>query len=183
MDSKKIVCLGDSITWGFPYGPGCSWVNIASVVLGVSMINRGINGETAGDLLDRFEKNVISEIPAEVFVMAGTNDAAIGISPDVFINNVTAMITMSRDNRIIPILGLPVPSLDRLLENQMEKYRCRLRQLSKVTGIQTVDFSSVMIDTDGIVKLKNYMDDVHPSKEGYKAMAACFVEFYRKADE
>ena len=42
----KIVCLGDSITYGFPFGPRVSWVAMLDQVLDAEIINQGINGNT-----------------------------------------------------------------------------------------------------------------------------------------
>lgn len=40
-----IICLGDSITFGFPDGPQVSWVARLAETMGYKMLNRGISGE------------------------------------------------------------------------------------------------------------------------------------------
>lgn len=52
---KKIVAIGDSITYGFPYLPCMSWVHIVGEELGFSIINKGVNGNTSSQMVERFE--------------------------------------------------------------------------------------------------------------------------------
>jgi lysophospholipase L1-like esterase len=161
----KIICLGDSITWGYPYGPEYSWVKISSHELGIPMENRGINGETADDLARRFDRDVAARVPSHVFIMAGTNDASIGIPLQKYSDSILKLGSLSIYNEITPIFGLPVPSADRWLEHKLEKYRIWLK------GFATAN------------KLPNpecYMDEVHPSKMGYRAMAACFTKYIKQ---
>ena len=42
-----IVALGDSLTYGYPYSPGSSWVGLAAKELGITIYNRGINAKLA----------------------------------------------------------------------------------------------------------------------------------------
>ena len=55
---KKIVCIGDSITYGFPYGEEASWTRLLAEATGHLIINKGINGNTTGDMLNRFSRDV-----------------------------------------------------------------------------------------------------------------------------
>ncbi|KUK82705.1 MAG: putative phosphatase, partial [Pelotomaculum thermopropionicum] len=77
-ERDKIVCLGDSITYGFPYGPEASWVRICSEKLGLKLVNRGINGNTTRQMLRRFIPDVVNLKPAFVIIMGGSNDAWVG---------------------------------------------------------------------------------------------------------
>ena len=67
----KIVCLGDSITWGFPFGPGYSWVRMLDDALEGEFINQGINGNTTSDMLRRFDQSVLKYNPSHVIIMGG----------------------------------------------------------------------------------------------------------------
>jgi len=179
MTVTRLVCLGDSITWGFPYGNSYSWVAISAEVLGIPMINRGINGDTARDLLYRFERDVLAENPSHVFIMVGTNDAAINISLNSFQDKVLQMHAKSVAHGITPLLGLPIPSADRWLEYRLEKFRLWLTEFASANKIAFLDFSPGMLLDNRVINHNCYTDDVHPSKKGYRAMAGIFVEFYR----
>ncbi len=180
MNSSKIVCLGDSITWGYPYGPEYSWVALSGAVLGTTLINRGINGETALDLCYRFERHVISIAPDYVCIMVGTNDASIRVPVEDYKKNILKMTALAAENKIRQVLGLPIPSSDRFLENILQEYRKWLKEYSLASGIPLVDFTPVMTDNAGQIRYECYSDEVHPSKKGYRVMADLFAEFYRK---
>ncbi|PKL13952.1 MAG: hypothetical protein CVV50_02945, partial [Spirochaetae bacterium HGW-Spirochaetae-6] len=73
---RKIVALGDSLTWGFPYGPDASWVHLLSRAYpDITWINQGINGDTFAGLLWRIQRDVLLEKPDICLVEAGVNDA------------------------------------------------------------------------------------------------------------
>ena len=69
----KIVCLGDSITWGFPFGPQDSWVEMLQRKLQVEIINRGLTA-TPPDMLQRFDRHVLQANPTHLVLMGGIND-------------------------------------------------------------------------------------------------------------
>jgi lysophospholipase L1-like esterase len=60
MEGKKIVCLGDSLTYGYPYGPEVSWVYYVNSRSPLELINAGINGNTMEDLERRYQADVQS---------------------------------------------------------------------------------------------------------------------------
>lgn len=83
-DPRKVVAFGDSNTrgsnWQFrDYPKAEKWVNLLQTSLqGQYKINNaGIGGETTEDARLRFRKDVLDDEPAYLFIMFGTNDAAI----------------------------------------------------------------------------------------------------------
>jgi len=178
MDTAKIVCIGDSITWGFPFGPDYSWVDIASRDLGIQIINRGINGDTADGLINRLARDVLAYRPTHVVIMIGSNDARMGVSLKAYGKQVAHIAAQVVKNNIVPIIGLPVPSGDKWLEYTLVKYRQWLRSFAASGNIGLLDFSPIMTLPDGTVNRECYLDGVHPSKAGYQAMAGIFSEFF-----
>jgi lysophospholipase L1-like esterase len=178
---SKIVCLGDSITWGYPYGPDYSWVGLAARELAASLVNRGINGETAENLLYRFEDDVIAQYPSHVVITIGSNDASLNISLQSYQQHIRNLIDKTAAKGIVPIVGLPVPSKNRWLEYRLEKYRLWLTHYVQENSYLLLDFSPAMLSSDGNVNLACYSDEVHPSKTGYSNMSAVFKEFCRNS--
>jgi lysophospholipase L1-like esterase len=91
---NRVVCLGDSIT-ADPEG----YVTMARDVLrlarpdeGIELVNAGAPGNTAADMLARFERDVLSREPDWVTISAGVNDAARGVSGAEYAQSVGAMI-------------------------------------------------------------------------------------------
>jgi len=178
MEVTKLVCLGDSITWGFPFGPSCSWVDISAKTLSLPMINRGVNGDTAEDLLFRFGRDVLAYKPSHVFIMAGINDASINIPLESFQDKVLKMHARALCYKIVSLWGLPTPTGDRILEHTLNKYRSWLEKFTHANNCRLLDFSSVMLLPDGTINRECFNDDVHPSKFGYQSMANSFTEFF-----
>lgn len=179
MPEKKLICLGDSITWGFPYGPEYSWVALSARALDFPIINRGINGDTALDLINRFGRDVLAHAPSHVMIMIGSNDASIGVTLKTFCEQITTLLSLAAEHEIIPLLGLPVPSGDKWLEYTLVKYRHWLRSKAVSGNIDLVDFSPAMQLIEGALDTKCYSDGVHPSKAGYRAMAELFCHLCR----
>ena len=173
----KIVCLGDSITWGFPWGPEQSWVKLAADSTGIEMINKGVNGETTDNLRLRFARDVILLEPSHVIIMIGTNDASFDPSLKKYANNCHAMIESAKSANIKPALGLPIPSNDFNLENQLEEYRHWIRDYAAANEIAVLDFSGAFRGEKEQLDSDLLIDEVHPSKRGYRKMAGEAVLF------
>ncbi len=69
----KIVCFGDSMTWG---GYGGSYVDeLVKLLPEHQIINAGVGGNTVINLLRRVDDDVLSQQPDGVLVMVGGNDS------------------------------------------------------------------------------------------------------------
>ena len=62
----RVVMIGDSITEG--------WIAADPTVFRDGVVDRGISGETTGQMLVRFRQDVIELKPRAVHIMGGTND-------------------------------------------------------------------------------------------------------------
>jgi len=81
---QKLLFIGNSITdagrWQFsPYGNGfvheCQkWLQANYPELNLSIINRGVSGDTILDLLTRWDRDVIRLQPDWLFIKVGIND-------------------------------------------------------------------------------------------------------------
>jgi lysophospholipase L1-like esterase len=140
------------------------------------MVNRGINGETADDLLGRFDRDVVTVKPSHVMLMVGTNDAALGVSTAAYGEAIGELVARVCAHQFTPLLGLPIPSFDKWLEYRLDEYRQFLRETALIHKIKIVDFSlSLYLADGGGLNRDCFNDDVHPSKYGYQVMAAYFV--------
>lgn len=70
----KIVCIGNSITNGFPFKRSQSFPSLIREATGFEVINKGENGESTGQVLARFQQDVIAHKPDLVTILTGTND-------------------------------------------------------------------------------------------------------------
>jgi uncharacterized SAM-binding protein YcdF (DUF218 family)/lysophospholipase L1-like esterase len=107
--SGPIVLLGASYAAGWEVGQ----------VNGVAVINRGVAGQQSFELLERFERDVVSHQPRAVILWGFINDIfrapAGGIEPTLerIRDSYTQMIKQARANGIEPILATEVTARPR----------------------------------------------------------------------
>lgn len=180
-----IVCLGDSITAGYPYSPKESWVSICREQLDINLINAGISNDTTADLLRRFGQDVVPHRPQAVLLLAGTNDAWQGIPLKVTEANFWHLVKNVREIDAQPIMGLMPPIINNKVENyydmknveqfnlSLHNIRKWIKDFAKRENIPTVDFYSYLCaaGTDQGQELLFYDDGGHPNILGYKKIA------------
>jgi hypothetical protein len=71
--SNRVVFMGDSITQ--------HWANQGDFAKRFEFVGRGIGGQTAQQMVVRFETDVIRQMPTVVHIMGGTNDIAENTGP------------------------------------------------------------------------------------------------------
>ncbi|MCH7908925.1 MAG: arylesterase [Candidatus Hydrogenedentes bacterium] len=71
---SRIVCLGDSITKGYGATPGNDYPSILSSLLGIPVINAGVNGDTTAGALARLRRDVLDQDPWLVIIELSGND-------------------------------------------------------------------------------------------------------------
>lgn len=86
------ILIGDSLTFGYGVPSNDRWTYNLSKRIPIKIINKGINGNTTVNMLDRFYNDVTSKCPKYVFIMGGTNDLLTGKSVSSIIKNLVVMI-------------------------------------------------------------------------------------------
>lgn len=109
--SITVAFIGDSITYGYPYGPDYSWVNLLQELMPGNFegINLGTNGDSLINMQRRFKRDVINLDAAYVHILGGANDAWLNNEPTLSQNAVDAMIKECRAAGIRPVIGLTTP--------------------------------------------------------------------------
>lgn len=167
----KIVCLGDSITWGFPFGPSSSWVTMLENAIGVEVINRGINGNTTSDMLNRFDRAVLSHNPTHVIILGGANDIIWAESFDRIVYNLRLMAEKSDEHNITVIFGLPTPTVYRQYNDLLARIRDWIKNYAASKGYNIIPFDQAFYDQEGNIKRELLLaDGAHPAQAGYEEM-------------
>lgn len=183
----KIVCLGDSLTYGYDVPRRDCWVSLAAEATGHTLVNRGINGDTTGGMLARFGRDVLGEQPDRVLLMGGANDIIFGGSDAPARLNLTAMANQAVANRIRPMIGLPTPVYAEGIPEPwlsvtdyqsllpiFAAYRDWLVRFAGTFGFKTVDFAAPgLLPPEGYT---HYLDGLHPDKEGHRLMAEAVID-------
>jgi len=180
---NRVVYMGDSIT--------DFWMNNDSTFFkSNSYINRGISGQTTGQMLVRFREDVINLKPNVVVILAGINDIAENNGPskleDVF-GNIVSMAELAKTNNIKVVISsvLPAnkfpwrPSI--IPTEKVVQLNAMLKEYADKNGIVYLDYYSAMVDSDKGLPANLAKDGVHPTLEGYKIMEPLAVKAIDKA--
>jgi len=172
MDKLKLVCIGDSLTFGFELDASRRWTNLLSSDLNVEIVNSGINGDSTIGMLARFQDHAIAHNPSHVIITGGTVDLRFGLKDEQIISNLFTMTRHARFYNILPIIGIPPPcfnlnELNYLQEDYAEcirSFQNTLLNFCKENEIEWIDFSKHMTAA-------HVMDDgLHQNAEGHKIM-------------
>jgi lysophospholipase L1-like esterase len=179
---KRIVFFGDSITdnWSKPdYG---------GFFPGKRYINRGIGGQTTGQMLLRFRPDVIALAPRAVVILAGTNDLSGNtgpVSPETIEANLASMVELAKAHKInvalaslLPVCdckkspdGKPIQRTQDRPPQSIIALNQRIAALAKRNGVAYLDYFSALVDGKGALKAELTNDGLHPNAAGYALMA------------
>ena len=170
---ERIVAIGDSITWGFPYGIYDSWVQILSDEFdNYVWINQGINGDTFEGILYRLNHDVVAEAPLYCIITAGINDVFMGFSLESLQNTVKKIVRNLKERNIIPILGIPINIMVIELDHVLNSFQEWLKAYAQENSIHYIDFRGM--------DSSDFCDDVHPNSKGYKKMSEKALAVFRE---
>ena len=189
-EPSRVVFMGDSITdlWkleqSFPSKP---------------YVNRGISGQTTAQMLVRMYPDVIDLKPAAIVILAGTNDIARNTGPETATmveENLMAMTELAQKHGIKVILcsltpisdyadapssadnapapGGPAPKLIQSVRRppaQILELNAWIKKYAASVGAVYADYSSAVVDGNGMLKEGFSGDGLHPNKQGYALMA------------
>ena len=179
---KRVVFFGDSITDNW------SKRGYGGFFPGKPYVNRGIGGQTTGQMLVRFRADVIDLKPAAVVILAGTNDLAgnAGVTtPAAIQNNLMSMADLARAAGIRVVLASILPVSDakkgadgapivRSRDRDPETIKTMnawMAALAKRKGYTFLDYHAALIDPQGQLKPELNDDGLHPNGAGYAVMA------------
>lgn len=205
-DLDRIVFAGDSVTdmgSAQPVGEGLfdnvghSYVRIIENMLSawypelrIRVTNSGISGNTSRDLLERFDRDVVSLKPDWVSICIGINDVwrqfdtpamtDYAVYPEEYRANLVKMIEAVKGKvKGIFILSpyYMEPNRRDRMRKRMDEYTEICRVLSEEYGCTFVDFQKVYEDYCK-VRHSTFIawDRVHPNQVGATLMARAFLE-------
>ncbi|OLN32722.1 GDSL-type esterase/lipase family protein [Desulfosporosinus metallidurans] len=179
-----IVCIGDSLTHGYKVKQRENWPSLVSQALNIEVVNQGINGDTTGGMLARFNADVIGFKPSHVMIMGGENDLIWGVPITVVEANLAAMVQQAAQRSIIPMLGVPLPiAISKAqkywsfvnnfpeVNKSLEEIRTWIISFAKNFSVTVVDFYPCFVDGQNAVLPDLYCDGLHPTPTGNKLMS------------
>ncbi|MCU1382550.1 MAG: GDSL-like Lipase/Acylhydrolase [Acidobacteria bacterium] len=185
-----IVALGDSTTAGTPAfkspieAPPDGSGNIESqypywlmqMHPDWQVLNRGVNGERSDQIRARFARDAAQAKPAVVVIVAGVNDVYQGRRAVSVQRELEAMYDAARIAKIAVVAGSIIP-FNRATPDQNARMHAVNDWIRGYAAAHPADV--VCCDTRAAVaapgqpdRLVSSPDDLHPSPDGYKRMAA-----------
>ena len=194
MGKIDLVCLGDSIVYGYGTYPQYAWPRLAAEKLGITILNKGENGDTSDGMNVRFIEDVVWNHPEEVFIMAGSNDILMGIPKAHTCESMERIIDKAREADIPPMIGIPIMIDGEMLRKcwfsfysieqtcaMFKDYREWLLEFCSRRSIPVVDFQAKYGEYLKKAGVKQaFIDGVHPTREGYAVLADIFCDTYKK---
>ncbi|MBI3840837.1 MAG: hypothetical protein HY297_02610 [Thaumarchaeota archaeon] len=183
----KIVGIGDSTTAGTPgfrspleappKGEGdvrsqyAYWMARSHSEWDV--LNKGVNGERSDQILARFGRDVLSEGPKFVVILAGVNDIFQGIPGERITANLSEMYDSSLQTRTVPVACsvLPYNFMGSREAGALSEINQWIVGQSRRLSIPYADTSTAVADTSDWRRLGSTPDGLHPDVEGYRKMA------------
>ena len=157
-----LVMFGDSIT---------EWAPWADIFRDVSMVNRGLAGDTTTGMLRRID-TTLNVKPKLVCFMAGINDLAQGYDVEHIYQNYIDMLEVWQENdiRILVQSTLYVGSKLQGLNPLVGLLNSKISEYCDQQGIAFLDVNSVL-SPHGLLSNEYSCDDLHLNAKAYQAWA------------
>ena len=181
----RVVFVGDSITdiW-----------DLAASFPGRPYVNRGISGQTTGQMLLRFHQDVVALHPRAVVILAGTNDIAGNTGPIALEDieaNLASMADLAVANGIRPVLCTVLPvhndteaSMDYFVTRPLDRIQALdrwIRSHCEHKRLELADLHAATMDGRGQLKRALADDGLHPNAAGYAVVAPVVEAALRRA--
>jgi len=181
-----IVGLGDSTTAGTPAflspleappnGKGNPESQYAHWMIEAhsdwTVLNRGIDGQTAAEIRSRFERDVLRAKPAYVIVLAGVNDIFGGSEAESVERELARMYADALDAAIVPVAASVLP-YDRATPRATAAIftlNTWIESFAKVLDIPFADTHAAVAAANAPHRLRGSPDGMHPDVDGYRRM-------------
>ena len=102
----KLLCLGDSLTYGFDVRPDQSWTALVSAKSHIHIDNEGQCGDTTTGMVYRRHQFDLSRYDA-FFIMGGSNDILLGGELEKICQNMRTIVTTFKEQGKPVYLGIP----------------------------------------------------------------------------
>ncbi len=195
---KRIVALGDSLTWGYPGafkvagGQGIlrrsehNWPSQLAREVGVEVVNVGVNGDTFGSMMQRLRRDVFAHGADTVIVTGGSNDVAHGLHSGQIQRRALGLSEELERHRLKVVWGIPPTYVSELVGrywndapvHKIEETREELSAFSnwlRRWAARTIDFDAAL-RLSGIPLDELLPDGIHPTDQAYDLMAAAAIE-------
>ncbi|MCY6372005.1 SGNH/GDSL hydrolase family protein [Clostridium ganghwense] len=193
----KLVCIGDSLTFGYGVNKNENWLHLVNGKYNIQTINKGLNGDTTAGMLFRFYEDVILNKPEYVFIMGGTNDFLMNYSIKNVQQNIKELINDVKKEKIKIVLGIQPPIIENLarrywqsndnyeqINHQISEYEKWAINFAKENNFMYINFYKEFISyLDKNTETTLYIDGIHPTPKGHEIMAKLALKVLSKLNK
>lgn len=182
-----IIGFGDSLTEGWMVSKGYldylgEMIRDKYPASRVTIVNRGIPGDTAAGGLRRLGYDVLDNNPDLVFVQFALNDAFLGYTESQFGQSIQEIIDrIMNDTSAVPILITSVAIQSAIMNEIAERFydvMIRLAMKKSIPIAEVHRYWRKEIDGGASFRKLTQADGVHPTSEGYRIMAEAVMELF-----
>ncbi len=157
----NIISFGDSLTAGYGASAGEDYPARLASLIGTSVLNAGVSGDTTEMALARIDSDVLSRDPRVVIVGLGGNDYLRGVDIATTERNLRMIVRKVHGaGAMVVLLGFSFPSLNL-------DYHKMYDRVASEEGCLLLPHMLRGIVTDPDLK----SDAIHPNARGYQIMA------------
>jgi len=180
--AMRLLFIGDSIVAGTGDDECRGWVGrvgTATRRAGVELTpyNLGIGGDTAADVLARWEQEVTRrlnpEIENRVVVQVGVNDARDGVErpADDSARDLAAFVEGARAIGLDPLVVGPIPTAQAEESERIGALSARFASACEELGAAFLEVHAGLRDNDAFLAGLRNGDGYHPDADGYAEIA------------
>ncbi len=174
-----ILCIGDSLTYGYGVRRAETWCALASNLTGHEFINRGVNGATTGEMA---EQELFGD---ELFVMGGLNNLFMGMGVAVPLADIRGICRRASDMGIRPTVGIPMQISQEVSEGwcegpvDMDLVRSAYADFARALLFQCLEDGTDFIDFRPVVGPEHLsFDGIHLNRRGHERMAQAVADHW-----
>jgi len=165
--TRTILCIGDSITYGWPDGPLVGFPRL------IGAVGLGYPGATTELILSMLEGEMERVRPDMVLLQGGLNDLDMGYAPGHVLENMARGIGMVRERGAEPVvLSLTPVAAAMDPDEAVKQTNDTLREMCGLKGAGFIDVHAPLADPEGWLRKEFRSDMVHPNPEGQRAIAS-----------
>ncbi len=158
---RNIICFGDSITAGHGVSPQDAYPQQLARLMGLPVINAGIDGDSTATAFQRIGTDVMDRDPLLVIIEFGGNDFMQKVSRDETVAYIGRMCdTIQAKGAMVAIVDINAGIL-------LGEYTSAYQALAMEKGAIFIPGALLSVMTDAELK----SDFVHPNGKGYKVIA------------
>lgn len=170
-----LLCLGDSLTFGFGAPAGSAYPQVLEQLTGHVTQNAGINGNTAEQALARLPELLQTSQPGLVLVSIGGNDFLRNFPAEQTRAALTSIVQTAAASTQVVLIAQPQPALMALATGSLKDH-AMYAEVAGQTGVPLFEggWSHVLSRPE----LRS--DQIHANAEGYQVFAERLAAWLRE---